>query len=98
TESDTLSLHDALPIFAIDGALLAVDLRGLLHGVKTVVVEQQAVDLFEFFAAGDPHVDGGSRLPAGGDDRIQANLRQLGARRERRSEEHTSELQSRENL
>src|SRR5690606_41835718 len=75
----TLSLHDALPIWA-EPELHVRDLRGR-----------------QLESAGARRGDGGRRRPGG---RLQPALllRRGGPGQDPRSEEHTSELQSRENL
>src|SRR5690606_40592340 len=88
-EPYTLSLHDALPIFA--GAEQTVQQR---HGSTSLAFADQ----FAFLAARSR-----TRCPDQGSeaaDRYPTQRRRGGPRsdRTRRSEEHTSELQSRENL
>src|SRR5688572_32561543 len=84
TDVYTLSLHDALPIYALDLARALADLHQLGVAVEALDVHlahvaHPAVDL-----------DGAVGAPRGG----------LGGEqlRHRRSEEHTSELQSQSNL
>src|SRR5690606_41948825 len=87
----TLSLHDALPIFLVDrlgdDAAGFLGLSGRLGGVTRVRP-----------AAGRQGDDGGEgEGQARGMQDLHRVLR-VSARRIPRSEEHTSELQSRENL
>src|SRR5690606_41390602 len=77
TAIQTLSLHDALPIYAAQGFGADLELKppiGLL-----------IVDLVNGFA--DPDIFGGGNIRQAIDNTVPL-----------RSEEHTSELQSRENL
>src|SRR5690606_42164278 len=87
TDVSTLSLHDALPIFAVEDAAAAA--AHVLHPLRTAVQghvrdllrrQHPRHDLAEAADPGDQH------------------LRLLDPGRGARSEEHTSELQSRENL
>src|SRR5690606_41037160 len=89
----TLSLHDALPIFAAPHVL---DAALELDVEQSVVAEIRAgrrqrrvrlgLALHQLLAALEPQAAGGRRVT----DRLRE--------RHLRSEEHTSELQSRENL
>src|SRR5207302_10597790 len=88
TELSPLSLHAALPICGRrQRALLALF---VLHHNQPVTVDRLADELW------------GERLPATATKTVQvyvSRLRsELGDERIQRSEEHTSELQSRENL
>src|SRR5690606_42165405 len=77
TEIYTLSLHDALPIFAHAGIIDLLELPDLLHRLGERRREAAHV--------GDHHLHAGG--VSGSNDFVGL-----------RSEEHTSELQSRENL
>src|SRR5690606_39443919 len=79
----TLSLHDALPISEHDGIPLGLYARASL----AEALAREADELFEVTAAALDHYHQlfGIRYPWGKYDQV-------------RSEEHTSELQSRENL
>src|SRR3712207_9300133 len=81
TEIYTLSLHDALPIFA-EGSL---ELPG---GTEHYRVTHDGDRVFDTTGG---RISGGGRLGLG-------NARVLGMYRLHRSEEHTSELQSRQYL
>src|SRR5690606_41270955 len=89
-ERNTLSLHDALPIFAVgrhrvEGRLLSqpvIDPRAVIAARRGEDVALNAQLLGDL---GQP--DGGLMIDLVGQLRVQV-----------RSEEHTSELQSRENL
>src|SRR5690606_42131576 len=85
----TLSLHDALPISA-DVPAARARVRAPDHGARRVL-------------AGHHRLHPGHEEPPPGSRRVQAHLPPRCAARlreglQRRSEEHTSELQSRENL
>src|SRR5690606_41374087 len=82
----TLSLHDALPILLVDGL---VGIRE--QGGEQVIFQQQIESAFTLPAEEQlEHF-----IEQAGRRNVIQQLRQLG---DGRSEEHTSELQSRENL
>src|SRR5690606_39792762 len=90
TEISTPSLHDALPIYLVDG--VHGQLRQLLGGVGDLL-EAECDELADLLT--------GPRRPAR-PEHVDELLERLGRvalpRVGGRSEEHTSELQSRENL
>src|SRR5690606_41420059 len=97
-EIDSLSLHDALPIFAADGEAERVDAGGV-DGVDLA----EPGDLAGYGVAGqlvDEPAEGGVLLgrPADHGEGPDGVLAVVDAADAQRSEEHTSELQSRENL
>src|SRR5690606_41737128 len=94
----TLSLHDALPIYlAHAGRALeragqaAADRVAHLHGIGHQAVVLDRGDGLERRRAGQ-------RVAAEGRAVVAGTEQALGQPRGQRSEEHTSELQSRENL
>src|SRR5690606_39373130 len=92
THTSTLSLHDALPIYAEDGG---GDL--LLRPAQPLAARQQREHQWT-----DPPVPAQGHGPVGTQPGGTAIALQLNMRPRKRfdyrSEEHTSELQSRENL
>src|SRR5690606_41036640 len=96
SEIYTLSLHDALPIFAgyaAEELVFGETTNGSVNdlAVATGLVKKmiKSYGMEEFLVAiGNPHV---STLEQGYAHNVQDNFNE-------RSEEHTSELQSRENL
>src|SRR5690606_41627107 len=84
----TLSLHDALPIW-VDAARVGDDLDLLLQGQREAVLElaEEGLGVTEL----------GALHPVAAEDE-HGQLGEVVAGEDVRSEEHTSELQSRENL
>src|SRR5690606_39533001 len=91
SESDTLSLHDALPISLAEEAMLvnhrlpAATAFARVNGIDKVVIDSAHRSL-SIVTAGKAYLD------------VRQALLDLGLDETIRSEEHTSELQSRENL
>src|SRR5207249_8488188 len=84
----TLSLHDALPIWVHDEAAL--------HRGARAQPRVAALELLHDEPVGDVAEPGAAVALEGGAE--DAQLAELGDQRDRRSEEHTSELQSRFDL
>src|SRR5690606_40821780 len=84
TEFYPLSLHDALPIFSV---LPCIDVVAVSPDIRHVLQEQQGQDIILVDTRGDGAAEGSAGAPYRGVDLVLV-----------RSEEHTSELQSRENL
>src|SRR5690606_41757707 len=92
----TLSLHDALPISAMlaaQGIITSADAKNIGKGLDTILSEIGKGDFDFKRALEDIHMNVESRLS----ELIGPAAGRLHTARSR-SEEHTSELQSRENL
>src|SRR5206468_13090202 len=87
SEIYTLSLHYALPIFELDQRRVAV-----LRDEPVLVRVEWILDVAHVLQVGDRLHDAGDRR------RERVAVHRLGLRLDERSEEHTSELQSRSDL
>src|SRR5690606_42131133 len=96
TEIYTLSLHDALPISQGDGMRGALLLLAML-GAPLAHAADASPDAAALYAQHCAACHSPDRFGAMGPALLPQNLARL-RRAETRSEEHTSELQSRENL
>src|SRR5690606_41719048 len=90
----SLSLHDALPIYGrVAGLVLHIDAMGELHGIQIIRVVDGGLEA-RFGRVINPRLAAATGLAL-----VDGELAwQLCGLRLFRSEEHTSELQSRENL
>src|SRR5690606_40535216 len=92
-----LSLHDALPISAPPDCLRC-SVPGRFRAISPEQPEYAAMSQFTFESSLLVRDAEGHYLPATADQILAAARRIVDLKVQRRSEEHTSELQSRENL